>query len=318
MTRTRRSGLVLALVTATISAFSVYVNALGVRAFESATVYTTAKNAVAALILGVVAIVGASLARTTASRTDTSGSPARLSTKDRLGLLAVGLVGGSVPFVLFFEGLARASSPQAAFIHKTLVVWVAILAVLILRERLGWPHYLAIGLLLIGQVGLSNAGLFPLDTGALMILAATLLWSIEVIIAKRLLSRVPSRTVAIARMGLGSVVLVLWVAVQGQFAALFAVSAAQLQWLALTGLLLAGYVGFWFAALARAQAVDVTAILVVGAVGTAVIAFVNDGVALAPQAPWLGVLVLATALVGWSMVRRPTPALQVADPAQAR
>lgn len=315
MTPTRRTGLVLALVTATISAFSVYVNSLGVRAFESATVYTTAKNAVAALLLGVVALAGAAWAH---SSREGSSPPEPLRMRDRLGLLAIGIVGGSVPFVLFFEGLARATSPQAAFIHKTLVVWVAILAVLILRERLGWPHYLAIALLILGQVGLSRAGLFPLDTGALMILAATLLWSVEVVIAKRVLARVPSRTVAIARMGLGTVVLVLWVAVQGQFAALFAFSATQLQWLALTGLLLAGYVGFWFAALARAQAVDVTAILVVGAVGTALIAGVLDGVALAPQAPWLVILVLGTALVGWSMVRRPAGVLPPANPVDTR
>lgn len=309
MNGTRRVGLGLALVTATISSVSVYVNSLGVRAFESATVYTTAKNAVAALILGLIAIAGARLARSGDS------SPTQpLSTRDKLGLLAVGVVGGSIPFVLFFEGLARASSPQAAFIHKTLVVWVAILAVLILRERLGWPHYLAIALLILGQVGLSRAGLFPLDTGALMILGATLLWSIEVILAKRLLARVPSRTVAIARMGLGTIVLVAWVAIQGQFAALFAFSAVQLQWLAITGLLLAGYVGTWFAALARAQAVDVTAILVVGAVGTSLIAGVVDGVALAPQVPWLVVLVMGTALVGWSMLRGPRAAVSTVEP----
>lgn len=315
MNPTRRHGLVLALVTATISAFSVYVNSLGVRAFESATVYTTAKNAVAALLLGLVAIAGSARAR---SARDASSAAPPLRTRDRLALVAVGVVGGSVPFVLFFEGLARATSPQAAFIHKTLVVWVAILAVILLRERLGWPHYLAVALLLIGQVGLSRAGLFPLDTGALMILGATLLWSVEVIIAKRLLARVPSRTVAIARMGLGTVMLVVWVAVQGQFAALFAFSATQLQWLALTGLFLAGYVGFWFAALARAQAVDVTAILVVGAVGTALVAGVLDGVAIAPQAPWLGVLVLGTALVGWSMVRRPDAVTPSTEMARAR
>ena len=54
------------------------------------------------------------------------------------------MIGGSVPFVLFFEGLARAEATQAAFIQKTLVVWVALLAVPLLRERFGVPHALAI------------------------------------------------------------------------------------------------------------------------------------------------------------------------------
>ncbi|MCA1780696.1 MAG: DMT family transporter [Dermatophilaceae bacterium] len=301
MNHTRRAGLGLALVTASISAFSVYVNGFGVRAFDSATVYTTGKNLVAALLLGLVAVAAAG-AR---GRSRTTERQQPWGIRQWLGLLAVGVVGGSVPFVLFFEGLARASSPQAAFLHKTLVVWVAILAVVVLRERMGWPHLAAVGLLLIGQIGLSRAGLFPLDTGALMILGATLLWSVEVVLAKRLLATVPSWALGVARMGLGSVLLVGWVAAQGQLGALASLTAVQLQWLAITGLLLAGYVGSWFAALARAQAIDVTAILVVGAVGTAVLAGVFDGAALAPQAPWLITITVGAALVAWSMLRRP-------------
>ncbi|KAB7743888.1 EamA family transporter [Nostocoides sp. F2B08] len=300
MNQTRRAGLVLALVTATISAFSVYVNGLAVRLFDSATVYTTAKNLVAALVLGLVAILSAQRSRTSSGQ--------RFHPRGRrqwLGLAAVGVVGGSVPFVLFFEGLSRASSPQAAFLHKTLIVWVAILAAVVLRERLRWPHLAAVGLLLLGQVGLSRAGLFPLDAGAVMIFAATLLWSIEVVVAKRLLADVPSSVLAVARMGLGSIVLLVWVAVQGQLGAFGSLTAVQLQWLVLTGLLLAGYVGFWFAALARAQAIDVTAILVVGAVGTAVLAGVLDGASLAPQVPWLVTITAGALLVGATMARRP-------------
>ena len=60
-------------------------------------------------------------------------------------LAAIGVIGGSVPFVLFFEGLSSATSPQAAFLHKTLVLWVAVLAVVFLGERLQWGHWLAIG-----------------------------------------------------------------------------------------------------------------------------------------------------------------------------
>ena len=62
-------------------------------------------------------------------------APGALGRAQWLGLLGVGVIGGSVPFVLFFEGLARAEATQAAFIQKTLVVWVALLAVPLLRER---------------------------------------------------------------------------------------------------------------------------------------------------------------------------------------
>lgn len=299
MTSTRRLGLVLALCAAGVSAVSVYVNASAVRAFDDATLYTTAKNLVAAVLLTI-------LAGTAAARREARGGT--LSGRQWLGLATVGLVGGSVPFVLFFEGLSRASSPQAAFLQKTLVVWVALLAVLLLRERVGWPHLAAIALLVVGQVGLASVGAFPFDAGAAMILAATLLWSIEVVLVKRMLAHLSSWTLASARMGLGALVLLGWLATTGRLGDLASLTGRQVEWLAVTGLLLTAYVGTWFAALARAQAVDVTAVLVLGAVGTAVLSGVLDGARLAPQAVWLALITAGVALVGSAMVRRPREA----------
>ena len=66
-------------------------------------------------------------------------------------MTVIGVIGGSVPFILFFSGLAMASAPTAAFIHKTLFVWVVVLAVPFLGERLGWFPIAALGVLLAGQ-----------------------------------------------------------------------------------------------------------------------------------------------------------------------
>jgi drug/metabolite transporter (DMT)-like permease len=299
MTRTRRTGILLALGTAAISGVSVFVNADGVRAFGDATAYTTAKNVVSALVL--LAVVGlGSPAGARLTRPRTRGQWA--------GLLGVGVVGGSVPFVLFFEGLARADSAQAAFLHKTLLVWVAALAVGFLGERLSVVHVLAIALLVIGQVGLLG-GLGGFGTAELMILAATLLWAVEVVVAKWLLAGVSSWTVGVARMGLGSVVLVAWVAVRGDLGLLTGMTATQARWVLLTGVLLAGYVATWFAALQRAQAVDVTAVLVLAAPLTALLSNVADGVPLRPQLDWLVVLLAGGALAVWAAWRgRPSPA----------
>ena len=123
----------------------------------------------------------------------------------------VGVIGGSVPFLLFFEGLRRASSADAAFVHKTLVVWVALLAVPLLGERVGALQWGAIGLLLLGQASLAGGVTTPLHLpwgpGELLVLAATLCWSVETVLVRRLLADLTSWTVALARMGLGSVVL---------------------------------------------------------------------------------------------------------------
>ncbi len=288
MNPTRRTGILLALTAAAISGVAVFLNSSGVRAFGSATVYTTAKNLVAAGVLFAVVLLGA---RTGARLTRPAGRGQWLT------LAAVGIIGGSVPFVLFFEGLAQASSPQAAFIHKTLVLWVALLAIPFLVERLTWGHWLAIGLLVVGQVGLAGGLPSAFGVPGALILGATLLWSVEVVVAKRLLAELSSWTVGLVRMGLGSVALLGWLAVRGQLGGLFSMTASQAGWALLTGVLLAGYVGTWFAALSRAQAVDVTAVLVLAAPITAGLNAAVNGVALAPQAAWLAMLVLGGAMV---------------------
>jgi drug/metabolite transporter (DMT)-like permease len=294
MTRTRLRGLLLALGTAIVSGISVYVNSFGVKAVSDASTYTTAKNVVAAAVL-VLLLAAARPAGARLVRPSTSGH--------WLGLAYVGVLGGSVPFVLFFEGLQRAEAPQAGFIHKTLVVWVALLAVVVLKERLTWLHWLAIGLLIAGQWALAGSGGLPMGPATLLILAATLMWSVETVVAKRLLDGLSSWTVGITRMGVGSVVLLGWLAVTGRLPGLFALTGTQWRWVLITGALLAAYVATWFGALARAQATDVTAVLVLGAVITAVINASARGVALA-NAPAYAALVVGVGLVALTMVRR--------------
>ncbi|HEY5186397.1 MAG TPA: DMT family transporter [Actinomycetes bacterium] len=274
---TRRAGVVLALVAAVVSGVAVFINTYGVKAVGDATVYTTAKNLVAALLLGAVFAVSVGRREPSARR-----APRTPLTRAQLaGLVAMG-IGGSVPFVLFFEGLLRASSVHAAFLHKTLVLWVALLAVPLLKERLTWAHGVAIGLLLVGQTVLVGGVTESFGPGEAMILAATMLWALETVLAKWLLGGMSSWTVGVTRMGLGSLVLLAWVGVTGRFGALVALDAAQWGWVLLTGAVLATYVGLWLAALARAQAVDVTAVLVLAAVITAVLAALVNGTTLQP------------------------------------
>ena len=209
--RTRTAGLVLAFVTAAISGVSVFVNGYGTKHFKDATVYTTSKNLVAAVFLAALALGvtrSAHIERTNASRSH------RVS---RWGFLAVGIIGGAVPFVLFFEGLQRAGSTDAAFLQKTLVVWVALLAVPLLHERLNAGHVAAIALLIVGQAKLTSG--WPslrVNAASTLILAATLCWAVEVVIAKQLLPRRSALTLGVARMGIGAVALVAWVALTGR------------------------------------------------------------------------------------------------------
>lgn len=306
MNRREHTGLLLALVTAVISGVSIFLNSYGVRAVHDPAVYTTAKNAVSAAVLLVVVVLALA---TRSPRSVTRPSGLRQS----LGLAAIGVVGGSVPFVLFFEGLARASSTNAAFLQKTLVVWVSLLAVPLLRERVGRLQAAAIVLLVIGQAmvsgTVSSVLRMPFGRGELMILGATLLWAVEVVLARRLLGSLSSWTVGLSRMVLGSALLLGWLAARGRLHVLLSLDAHQWRWVLVTGLMLAAYVGTWFAALARARAVDVTAVLVVGAPITAVLNAVVQHTSLRPQAGGLALILTGAVLIALARTwRRPRTA----------
>lgn len=281
--------------TAVVSGFAIWVNRFGVAAWKEAggsLPYTTAKNMVAAAVL-----IGMLLAM---SRQTDAASTARSHWR---GLLAVAVIGGGIPFALFFEGLSRASSAQAAFIHKTLVLWVAAMAIPLLGEKVKGFHFAAIGLLIAGQIALAGgvAGI-TVGSGELMILIATLMWSVEVIIAKRLLSEVRPLEVGVARMAGGAVVLVAIGLFNGAFGSLAALGWAQIGWVAVTGLALSAYVFTWMNALSLAPATDVTAVLVGSVIITALLDSGPVGL-VGAAAPGLAMIAAGVAMV----LLRPRP-----------
>ena len=296
--KTRKAGLLLALATACTSGVAVFLNSYGVKAFGDATTYTTAKNVTATLVLvTLIAVMSATRPAAVLTRPSRPGQWA--------GLAVVGVFGGAIAFALFFQGLAIASATDAAFLQKTLLVWVALLAVPLLGERLGALQVAAIALLMLGQIGLAGGATTIFGRGQLMVLGATLLWAAEVIIAKRLLADLSSWTVGLTRMGVGSVVLIAWTLIRGDGGALLALTSNQWMWVLVTGVILAGYVATWFAALSRAPSVDVTAVLVLGAVITALLAAAVNGHPLVPQLGWVGLVVMGTVLVTGPVWRGP-------------
>jgi drug/metabolite transporter (DMT)-like permease len=282
---------------------SVFVNSTAVRAVGDPVLFTTLKNGVAAALLMTIATL---LVR---------GSW-RPQWRTAPGLLALGVIGGSVAFVLFFSGLAQATAPSAAMIHKTLFVWVALLAVLLLRERLGGLQIGALGVLLVGQLLIQAPTGVGWGIGETMIAAATGLWAVEVIVAKRVLSGVPSSVAAAARMGIGLVILVGVVAANGSLATVGSLRLDQWGWILLTGLLLTAYVASWYAALQRAPASAVTAVLTIGAPITAALQLVANGQVPTPSvALGYGIGLVGAGVLAAFAVRgqRPSPAAELAQ-----
>lgn len=296
--QTARWGIVLALATAGISGLSIFVNAFAVKQLPDPAVYTTLKNGVAALVL-------LGLAVATTRPATVRAMPAR-----SWGWLAViGVIGGSVPFLLFFTGLAQASAPSAAFIHKTLFVWVALLAVPFLGERLGLAQIGALAVLLVGQLLIVPPAGVAWGTGETLIAAATILWALETIVARRLLHTVPAGVVGVGRLGIGLLLLVGYLVATGKVTTIGALTADQWGWALVTGALLSGYVGTWYAALQRAPASLVTAILVLGAPVTAALQGLQSGsIPAVPVLAGQGLVLLAGTILVLSGLRRWQPA----------
>jgi drug/metabolite transporter (DMT)-like permease len=171
-----------------------------------------------------------------------------------------------------------------------------VLAAVLLRERLSAPHAVAIALILGGYASVAGGvGVPVVGVGELLILLATLCWSVEVVLARSLLgSGVREMSVSTWRMAGGVMILVGWAGARGAIGDLITLSPTQWAWALLTGVFLTAYVVTWHHALARAQAVDVTAVLATGAVLTALL---NGGVRGAAVDPFGSALLLAGGLL---------------------
>ena len=305
------SGVQVAAITALISGVSVFVNSYGVHAIAPPAVYTTAKNLIAAIVLAAVALSAHSqwsprrsvigrrwITRPTIGPTSRTRGGSEWGPWWWLAIGYVGVIGGGVAFILFFDGLARTQATPAAFLHDGLVIWVALLAVPLLRERLSGWNLAAIAMLMGGQVAvLGGVGHLSFNQGDVLVLAATWLWAVEVVICKWLLSEFAPASISLIRMGVGSTVLLAYLAVTGSIAVLGDLSLSQLGWALLTGLLLAGYVGTWMTALARARAVDVTSVLVASTVVTSLLSAMAGTVPVGPEVLGLVLIVLGTAVL---------------------
>src|SRR3972149_5021396 len=241
----------LALLTAVFSGVTNFITKSAVTAVKDPVVFTTLKNAIVAVfIIGIIIVW------------KKRSELASLSPKQKKLLILIGIIGGSIPFILYFTGLKLTSALNASLIHKTLFVWVAIMAVPILKEKIGWLQFAAMGLLFGGTIAVGGFEGFKLNTGELMILGATLFWAVENIIAKIVLKDVSSILLAGARMVLGSIILFAVALFQNKAQMMTGLNIAQWSWTLLTSALLLGYVLSWYTALKYAPTTVVASLLV--------------------------------------------------------
>jgi len=290
MTLTKKQkGLYLALGTAVISGFSVFFNSFAAKSASNPYILTTTKNIIVALLLGCLILTP--LIRTKLKT---------LTKHDWLKLILIGLIGGSIPFLLFFKGLSMSNAVNAGFIHKTLFIWVTILAIPLLKEKLSKIQLTAAIMLFVGNFFLIGINSWSFGKADLLILLATLFWSAEFVFAKKLLQQIDAKILAWARMFFGSFFMIIFIFATNQGAQFFSLNTASWSWIILTAIFLFAYVLTWYNALKKLPASIVASILVIASPITTLLKniFISNTYS-AHQV--IGSLIILSAIIGISI-----------------
>lgn len=257
----------LVLGTAIISGVSIFINQFGVKVINS-DIFTGLKNIVVAVILLCLIFWFKEWKLL-----------AKLKIKEWLTLILVGLVGGSIPFLLFFKGLAVTSGASTSFIHKTLFIYVIVLAALVLKEKVSKNLVIGASLLLLGNMLLLKIfnGL-QFGYGELLVLFATLFWAVEQIISKKALENISPKIVAWGRMFFGFLFILIFWAATGQVKLLGGLDIGQLSWVWITAIFLLGYVLTWYSGLKYIKVSTAACILSLGAPITSLLEMAQKGI----------------------------------------
>ncbi len=229
-------------------------------------IFTFAKNAMVAFLLGAVILLFK-------NRRELY----QLTKKQWTQMFLLGLIGGSIPFLLFFKGLALTGAAQGTFIHKTMFIFVAILASALLKEKINKNFLIGGLLLLLGNLLALKSLHFSFGSGDGLILLAVLFWSAENILAKYLLRDLSGNIVAWSRMFFGAILIFIYLIFTGQAPQLLFLNLPQLGWIVLASILLFGFVITWYNGLKYIPVSVATAVLLLGLPITTALAALSTG-----------------------------------------
>lgn len=229
-------GILFALITSVVSGIAIFYSKISVAKIDPL-VLTTTRNFFAGFIFLFLIIITKKLSELK-----------KVNRKNLFKLILIGLIGGGIPFYLFFTGLQLIGAQTGNIIHKSLFIWVTILGIIFLKEKLNPVYVISYALVIIGTFFFAPFK-FVFGRGEIFVLSATLLWAIENIIAKKVLKNVSSNLVGLFRMGIGSIVLLIITIVSGKQSLLLSLSSTQLIPIVIGATILSFYVFFWYRAL---------------------------------------------------------------------
>lgn len=281
----KTKGIILVLITAIVSGVSIFLNSFAVKGFDSS-VFTFSKNIlVAVFLLAIISGIG----QLSALR--------QLTSKQWMKLTAIGLIGGSIPFLLFFKGLQMTNATASGFIHKMLFIFATAMAIIFIKEKINKWLIIGISLLTAGTFVLVKPQL-SFSFGEGLLLAAVILWAAENTISKHILKELSGTVVAFGRMFFGALFIFIFLLSTGKAGKLTAMTLDQYAWIALTTVLLLLYVMTFYNGLKHVKLSTAAAILSLGMPITIMLDFTFRGTAItAYQAIGAMLIVAGTASV---------------------
>ncbi len=165
---------------------------------------------------------------------------------DGLPIALLGAVGVFLTFFLLHEGIDSTSASTAAVIFSMNPVFTALIASLVLRERLGPVGWLGVGLGLAGAfaavTGFRISGLFSRGDflGGVLVLASAVTWSLYTVYGKRYSERYGSLTLSFLTMLSGSILLALLLTLQKGWGEMGSYGARAWWWLLYLGVVTVG------------------------------------------------------------------------------
>ena len=277
-------GTLLALFTAIISGIAIPANKIFVVDLDP-TVFT----AVRAVIIGLIFLLLSLF---------TKGFSKEKIGKNWKYLVLIAVIGGALAFLLFFTGLKFTTGGRAAFLHKTLPLYVAVFAFIFLRERIPRKQIYALILMLIGTLIIFSATINPAELwmnpqlGDALVIGATILWALENVIARKaMISGERNFVVSFARMFFGGIIIFGVAGLTGKIDVLFSLTVQQWNNIFLSTIILFGYVLFWYWSIKYINVSKASALLLLAPV-----------VSLVLGVWWLGEPVPAIQLLGSALI----------------
>src|SRR3989344_2600725 len=158
-----KKGILLAFLASVISGFAIFYSKISV-AKISPLVLTTSRNFYVGVLFLVLFLVSGRIKELK-----------KLKKEQLTFLILIGFIGGALPFYLFFTGLQYIPAINANLIQKTLFVWVTILAVIFLKEKITAGYFVSFALIFTANFFFAKFNL-TFGKGELMILGGTILF----------------------------------------------------------------------------------------------------------------------------------------------